>query len=297
MAGVSRPGIFSMVLTGVWLVALLSSCALPSTAEEDELAVRPPGRLAIYYGWPSHVNGAGGNLDQAAATFGAFDVVVLGDGLEQPSHGDHAGTRTIVERLIAKGVEVYGYVDMGVTTQNLPLATAKQYVDAWREMGVTGIFWDDVGAEHGVDPSRREALFAYTHERGLRVFANAWNPDDVLAVGATGAAQLTATDTYLAESWLVGDGRYVDLKEWAAKADRLMALRQRTGVRIAAVGTGDTGGDPRQSHASLSVGLAGRRDVQFGPLRLHHPRLFGHRRGGRSPLGATAAESGLRFDV
>ena len=80
--------------------------------------------------------------------------MVLGDGLEHPTHGDHAKTRTIIKLLVREGVEVYGYVDMGVSTQNLPLATAQQYVDEWRAMGVTGIFWDDAGADMGVDRVR-----------------------------------------------------------------------------------------------------------------------------------------------
>ena len=41
-------------------------------------------RLAIYYGYPSLVNGANGDLEKAARVFSAYDVVVLGDGLEFP---------------------------------------------------------------------------------------------------------------------------------------------------------------------------------------------------------------------
>lgn len=245
MTVVSRPEVLSVLLICVSLVALLSACGASSMAGEDQLTVRPRGRLAIYYGWPSRVNGAGGNVDQAVAAFAAHDLIVFGDGLQYPSHPDHIRARQIIARLVAGGAEVYGYVDMGVTTQNLPLTTAQQYVDAWRAMGVQGIFWDDAGADFGVTAARRNALLAYTHERGLRVFINAWNPDDALAGTTSGSAQLTAADLYLAESWLIGDGRYMDLRAWAAKSDRLMSLRQRTGVRIAAVATGDTSGDSR----------------------------------------------------
>ena len=49
-----------------------------------------PDKLAIYYGWPSAVNGAGGDINVAAAVFDDYDQVVFGAGLEDPSHGDHA---------------------------------------------------------------------------------------------------------------------------------------------------------------------------------------------------------------
>ena len=35
-----------------------------------------PGYLAIYYGWPSLVNGAGGNITLAADYFDDFDIIV-----------------------------------------------------------------------------------------------------------------------------------------------------------------------------------------------------------------------------
>ena len=77
---------------------------------------------------------------------------------------------------------------MGVTTQNLPLATARQYVDKWRALGVTGIFWDDVGTDMGVDRARQNTLIDYTHTQGLVAFVNAWNPADVFAVSYLGGA-------------------------------------------------------------------------------------------------------------
>ncbi len=231
------------------LMALLAGLLwLPRTATAALgprlIPLVPPAKLAIYYGWPSVVNGAGGDVNRAAAAFRDFNLVVFGDGLEHPSHGDHARTRQIVGQVIAAGVEVYGYVDMGVTTQNLPLATAQQYVDEWQAMGVTGIFWDDAGYDYGVDRPRQNALVDYTHARGLRAFVNAWNPADVLGASSQGAPRLGAGDVYLAEAWLVSDGRYTDLGAWAAKADTLVGYRSGTGVRLAAISTGSWDGDP-----------------------------------------------------
>lgn len=40
-----------------------------------------PGKLAIYYGYPSLVNGSNGNLNVATEVFNDYDIVVFGDGL------------------------------------------------------------------------------------------------------------------------------------------------------------------------------------------------------------------------
>src|SRR5438876_5501709 len=41
-----------------------------------------PQRLAIYYGYPSLVNGAHQDLSRAVAVFSEYDLIVLGAGLE-----------------------------------------------------------------------------------------------------------------------------------------------------------------------------------------------------------------------
>src|SRR5580693_8524112 len=55
-----------------------------------------PGNLLIYYGYPSLINGANGNLTKAASTLGSYNDVVLGDTLELSSHPDHANTTKIL---------------------------------------------------------------------------------------------------------------------------------------------------------------------------------------------------------
>ncbi len=199
--------------------------------------ITPPARLTIYYSWPSLVNGAEGNVDKAVAAFSPFDIIVLG-GVEHPDHPDHDPSAQIIAQLTAAGKEVYGYVDMGVSTENLPVATAEQYVDEWKAMGVTGIFWDDAGYDFGVDRARQNALIDYTHAQGLRVFINAWHPEDVFEPDPD-PTHLTAGDLYLAESHPVDDGRFADLDLWWDKSQMLLNYRAQTGVRLAAISTGD----------------------------------------------------------
>ncbi len=82
-------------------------------------------RLAIYYGYPSLVNGANGDVEKAASVFSAYDVVILGDGLEFPDKqsgrfppGDpeeHQKTLRIIAAVRDRrsGTRFYGYVCLG----------------------------------------------------------------------------------------------------------------------------------------------------------------------------------------
>src|SRR2546430_16789237 len=71
----SRLGLATMTFAGSSL--LFAKSILPAAATT-------PARLAIYYGYPSLANGANGDVEKAASVFSAYDVVILGDGLEFP---------------------------------------------------------------------------------------------------------------------------------------------------------------------------------------------------------------------
>jgi len=187
-----------------------------------------PVRLAIYYGWPSLVNGCAGDVECATDAFAGFDLIVLGDGLEHPTHGDHDKTREIISNLTeSKGrdVDIYGYIDLGVTTQNLPTDTIKHYVDEWDEMCVAGIFLDDAGQDFGVDRPRLCEVVEYVHGKGVKVFVNAWEPDDVFADDPPGVPTcLREGDWYLAESHPVSSGQCGDLDPWWEKVHKAHLL-------------------------------------------------------------------------
>ncbi len=203
--------------------------------------IAPPRQLCIYYGWPSYVNGANGDSARAAVEFSKCALLVLGDGLELASHPDHSATVSIVANVTGAGREVFGYIDLGVTTQNLTLATMQQYVDLWKAMGASGIFLDDAGYDYGVTRARQNAIVDYAHAHGLKVFMNAWVIDDALGgldeAGNPNPSRLVAGDWYLAESWLVAAGAYQPLADWAIKADKAQQYQRSKGIRIAAVGT------------------------------------------------------------
>jgi hypothetical protein len=215
-----------------------ATTCVPASASEP---VARPKQLCIYYGWPSLVNGAGGNVARAAAEFGKFDMIVLGDGIEHTNHGDHGPTTSIISALRQAGKEVFGYVDLGVSTQNLPLAVMQDYVNEWQAMGASGIFLDDAGFDYGVTRMRQNEIVDYIHATGLTVFMNAWQIDDALAdndeSGQLNPSRLAAGDVYLAESWLVAGGAYQSLRDWSIKADRAADYARLKGVRIAGVTT------------------------------------------------------------
>ncbi|ASS69025.2 MULTISPECIES: hypothetical protein [unclassified Paenibacillus] len=223
--------------------SLLFGALSPSVSAADPIAPLP--RLGIYYGWPSLVNGAAGNLTTAANTFKQFDVVVFGDGIEHASHGDHANTTAIMGDLKAAGKKVFGYVDLGVSTQNLSLATIQTYVDEWKSMGAFGIFLDDYGFDYGVTRARQNAVLTYIHNAGLKAFMNAWNIDEAMGnrdeTGASNPPSVTAGDYYLAESWLVSGNAYQSVSAWSAKADKALAYYRSKGVVTAALSTNAPG--------------------------------------------------------
>src|SRR3989442_5979205 len=61
------------------------------------VAAPAPQRLAIYYGYPSVVEQAGGDIACAAAGFASYDAIVFGDGLELPDE-DTSDPRLKAER-------------------------------------------------------------------------------------------------------------------------------------------------------------------------------------------------------
>ena len=98
-------------------------------------SVRVPKYLAIYYGWPSLVENSQGDTTIASNWFEKFDLIVFGDGIWKTTHGDHLKTANIINNLIAYGKQVFGYVDLGVSTQNLSDTQMREAVNGWSVIG------------------------------------------------------------------------------------------------------------------------------------------------------------------
>lgn len=223
-----------------------------------------PARLAIYYGYPSLVNGANGDLDKAARVFSAHDVVILGDGLEFPDKqpgryppGDpeeHQKTLRIMAavRDLSPGTRFYGYVCLGeIATPkgekiSLTPGELKERARQWQGMGVTGIFLDEAGYDFAVITRKRQNMaVGIIHELGLSAFLNAYFPEHLFSTEdklphENGAGKnperlpplLDRRDLFLLESFQVRNGNYESASVWQARLKEALEYRRRFGPGI-----------------------------------------------------------------
>jgi len=204
-----------------------------------------PQRLAIYYSYPSLVSGSMGSISAAVDVFKRYNMVVLGSGLEQPSHPDNANTALIIQDPLSAGTRFYGYID-----STLAIDDIQTKIDLWKNIGARGIFLDQFGYDYGLTRQKQREMVWSVHAAGLRAFVNAWNPDDVFsaAVGPSNptglATRLGANDDYLAESFAVVYGSYDDadsnsdgVKDFQDKAVKMVGYRTTFGTKMAAIAT------------------------------------------------------------
>lgn len=215
--------------------------ALPQTELEPSSVA--PSSLLVYYAYPSGINGTF-TVNGAAAVFGQYRFVVLGDCLEQDTHPDHANTVAIMNHSSTSDTLFFGYVTVGVSSQNLSQAEIEAKIDAWKAAGADGIFFDEFGYDYGVSRERQNAAVDYAHSVGLTVIANGWQIAHVFGTAIdptwnpTGAeTHLTASDYYLYESYQVQEGVTVDAATWRAKADALQSVRATLPIQILSVTT------------------------------------------------------------
>jgi len=156
--------------------------------------------LLIYYGWPSVINGAT-DEEQTVREFSKYNYLVLGAGLEDPTHPEHEKTDLIIHRLPT--TRVFGYIDLGVSTTSLSLRQIRRSMRRWKRMGAVGVLLDDFGYDFAVTRQRQNRAVRSAHRLSLSVIANCWDPEDVLL----GRHRLGVGDFLLMESWPVRDGK------------------------------------------------------------------------------------------
>jgi hypothetical protein len=222
---------------------------------------KPVPSLAIYYGYPSLINGVDGDMDRAVDAFSPYDIIVFGDGLEfndqrsgrlpvGPGSDEHQRAARILTRLreSPRSPELYGYVALG-QMQHLVGSEIDERVALWSAMGVTGIFFDEAGRDYGVTRQRLATAVGSAHERGLNVCVNAFEPADVLGPDTKGSPRsghrnaravdtpLEPQDAVLLESFAVRLGIRQARDEVATRARRALALSDAAGVRVFGVST------------------------------------------------------------
>jgi hypothetical protein len=226
----------------------------PEVPTYTPVEVLKPKKLCIYYGQPDLINGTSPvylkdetgtvydvQVTAAAAEFSQCGLVVFGDGLAADTHPAHYNTQLIMYSLAEKGIPIFGYVDAGVSTQNLSLTEAQNRIALWQKMGVNGIFLDDFGFDYGTSRSRQNALVDAVHAQKLGAFINAFHPDEVFGdkneSGVVELPKLTAEDYYLAENWLYEDGALTPAVNWFDKSLKLETYLKTYPVHLAATAT------------------------------------------------------------
>ncbi|MHB1775687.1 MAG: hypothetical protein ACYCU7_06845 [Acidimicrobiales bacterium] len=191
-----------------------------------------PGALAVFYGWPSHVNGAGGDPAAASSSFARFEVVVLG--AATPTAAGDPAAAAVAGRLGGR-TRLYGYVSLGRGTGQPAWSPPElgRRLGAWSEWGVGGILLDCAGRDYGVDADRLAMAVGAAHRLELDVVVNAWDPADLVASGAC----FEPGDAYLAENDVVRHGALRRPGDYAGRLAAVERVRRTLGVGVWATAT------------------------------------------------------------
>lgn len=212
-----------------------------------------PDNLLIYYGWPNSFNSAvnGWSNEKVAQDMAKYSIIVLGDGVADPGHGDYSNTEVIIPRIKALNpdAKIFGYVSV-----NQSLSNFQSEVDDWDDLEVHGIFMDEAGYDYGSTTTNgREAFNTkvdYVHNQTYSslCFVNAWNMDNIIGTENDTsypnttwnpnlvASNLTYYDYYLLESFAVNTlaygSNYETKTDWAARGDKATGHRYTYGINL-----------------------------------------------------------------
>ncbi|SDW66515.1 hypothetical protein [Paenibacillus sp. CF384] len=238
----------------ILVLAMFLSLTLPLSAfaQDTATSTQSGNKLLIYYATPKLVNNLG-NDAAAAAVFAKYDYVVFGAGLDSPTHSYHVSTQNIIQLIhsLNPSTKIFGYVDLGVSTNNFPTGVLQTKIMQWKQMGVNGIFLDDSGYDFLTPRERLNTTLDFIHNNQLSGFVNAWKPDDVLgsavtSMNPTGApTHMGRNDFYLLESFVVNtatsntayksNGGYALSSAMKQRGDKVIQYKKQLGVKMLAI--------------------------------------------------------------
>ncbi len=214
-----------------------------------------PKNLLIYYGWLNAYNSAENQWqnENVAIDLCKYNVLVFGDGIQDPSHGDFANTQAILARIreLNPASLIFGYV-----TVNQSITDFTTKVVLWNDLEVDGIFMDEAGYDYGKNRAELNSRIDVVHsqETANTCFLNAWNIDHILGIeedsnfpNATFNPGLVDSnayedDWYLLESFAVNtsaygtnDG-YANGSEWVVRGNKAIEKRKEYGIKLASTG-------------------------------------------------------------
>lgn len=215
--------------------------ALNSGAES--ITPQSPEHLLVFYAWPSTINGSGGNINSAISHFERYDLIILGRGLEKPTHPDHAKTKQIIEGVKSgnSAIQIFGYINLGTLTASTSLTDEEltQTIDEWKALGATGIFGDEFGFDFGVSRQRQNLFVDHAHSNGLNVMANSWLIEDALdpEMGVETRLSSEEGDYIMLESFFMSDNASLadDFDFQLERAKKAYTYSRTKGIKVAAL--------------------------------------------------------------
>lgn len=218
-----------------------------------EARFQRPDDLLIYYGWMNSFNSGdnGWNNENVAQDMAKYNLLVFGDGTQDPDHGDYSNTTTIIARIkdLNPRAKIFGYV-----TTNQSLANFQTKADQWDDLEIDGIFFDESGYDYGtVGTNGREAFntkVEYVHDLTYAnlCFVNAWNMDHIIGTANDGSypnstwnpneveSSLTNSDYYLLESFAVNSVAYTNdyeaVSDWSTRGSKAIGHRATYGINL-----------------------------------------------------------------
>jgi len=225
-----------------------------------------PKDILIYYGWLNSFNSAtnGWFNEKVAQDMAKYQIIIFGDGIENPSHGDYANTQIIIPRIkqLNTSTLIFGYV-----STNQSYADFQTKTDQWNTLGVHGIMMDESGYDYGTVPTNGREAFNqkvdYVHGKSSAkiCFPNAWDTDHILGTAddisypnttwnpSLLQSKLNENDWIMLESYPVnttsysGNGGYETAGDWTIRGNKVNYLQSVYGCNFASVNIIDNG-DP-----------------------------------------------------
>lgn len=138
-------------------------------------------KVILFYGDPISICNQN-NVKGAIDIYKNYDIVIFGDGYQDPLHSSYNNTSLIIQSLHNNylNIRIVGYVPIGLHPNNasdscFDMNELKRRVDQWVDVGANGIFLDEFGYDYYVTRERQNEIITYCHEKGLFVFANSWS--------------------------------------------------------------------------------------------------------------------------
>jgi hypothetical protein len=213
-----------------------------------------PANLLIYYSYLNSFNSGTNswNNEKVAQDMAKYNLIVLGDGIENPSHPDYANTQIIIPRIkvLNPSTLIFGYV-----STNQSYANFQTKVDQWDTLQIHGIFCDESGYDYGTVGTNGRVAFNqkidYVHGKTYSniAFVNSWNIDHIIGIDNDVSypnttwnpdlivSKLIENDWYLLESFPINTTSYTEgfesKTDWATRGTKSLLKRSTYGINLA----------------------------------------------------------------